>query len=158
MAIYKVINTVGKYHDSHAYQDVIHYVTNTEKVRSDGVLGGAVLPENATVAMEAVAFAYHKDKGVHLRHSVLSFEPDEGVSAEDAKAIAKESIKFYDDDFQILAAVHEDRDHVHIHYVMNTVSYRDGSKYHGEKRDYYNFLKHMNKIVQPYRTYVKLKK
>lgn len=158
MAIYRVINSAGKYHDSHSCRDVIRYATSPEKTKPNGIFGGAVLPENTADAMEGVARVYRKDSGVHLRHSVLSFAPEEGVSVADAKAIAKEAIKYYRSDYQIIAAVHEDTDHPHIHFVMNTVSYRDGAKYHGEKKDYYAFQQYMNEIVRPYGTHVELKK
>ena len=158
MAIYKVINREGKFHDGKSYRDAINYVTSPDKTQPDGIIGGAVPPKIAVEAMEGVARAYRKEKGVHLRHSVLSFSQDEGVSVSDAKKIAKEVIKHYEDDYQIIAAVHEDCDHPHIHFVMNAVSYRNGSKYHGEKKDYYDFLKHMKNVVRPYGTYVKLEK
>ena len=158
MAIYRIINSAGKYHDSHSHSDVIRYAASPEKTKPDGIFGGAVPPEIAAAAMEGVARAYHKDSGVHLRHSVLSFSPTERVSAEDTKAIAKKAIKFYETDYQIIAAVHEDTDHPHIHFVMNTVSYRDGSKYRGKKKDYYAFHRYMNKLVRPYGTHVELEK
>jgi len=158
MAIYKVINHAGKYWDNHSCRDVLDYATSSERIQPYGIFGGAVLPEIAADAMEGVARAYRKDSGVHLRHSVLSFAPDEGVSVEDAKDIARETIKYYKNDYQIVAAVHADTDYPHIHFVMNTVSYRDGAKYHGEKKDYYAFQQYMNEIVRPYGTHVELKK
>ena len=158
MAIYRVINSAGKYHDSSSYQDVIRYAASPEKTKPDGIFGGAVLPEIAADAMEGVTRAYHKDSGVRLRHSVLSFSPTENVSIEDTKAIAREAIKYYENDYQIIAVVHEDTDHPHIHFVMNTVSYQDGSKYRGKKKDYYAFHRYMNKLVRPYGTHVELQK
>ena len=37
--------------------------------------------------------------------------------------------------FQTLIAVHQDRDHVHVHLVTNTVSYEDGRKLHNTRKD-----------------------
>ena len=158
MAIYRVINSAGKYHDSHSYWDVIRYAASPEKTKPDGIFGGAVLPEIAADAMEGVARAYHKSSGIHLRHSVLSFSPTEKVSIADAKAIAREAIKYYEDDYQIIAAVHEDTDRPHVHFVMSTVSYRDGSKYRGEKNDYHAFHRYLNDLVRPYGAHVELEK
>ena len=100
--------------------------------------------------MEAVTRIYHRENGTHLRHSVLSFTPDECVTARQVKDIAQQVLTYYQDDYQILAAVHEDKDHLHIHFVMNCVNYRDGSKYRGKKKDYYGFLKHVNGVLHPY--------
>lgn len=108
--------------------------------------------------MEDVVQAFHKEKGLKLRHSVLSFAPEEPVTARQVKEIAGECIRYYEDDYQILAAVHENRDHLHIHFVMNTTSYRNGRKYRGDKADYYGFLSYMKRVVKPYGSYVKLEK
>lgn len=158
MATYKVIHGPKKYHDMKSFYDVIQYITSPGKTDPDGVIGGAVSPETAVEDMENIVRAFHKEKGVKLRHSVLSFSPEEPVTARQVKEIAGECIRYYECDYQILAAVHEDRDHLHIHFVMNTTSYRDGHKYRGDKADYYGFLSHMNRVARPYGSYVKLEK
>jgi len=156
VAVYKVINQAGKYQDDRAIQDVVHYAMS--KAYEDGVFGGAVLPEIAIPSMEGVTRAYHKEKGTRLRHSVLSFAPDEKLTPSRVRDVARQAILHYENDYQIIAAVHEDRDHLHVHFIMNTVSYRDGSKYGGHKKDYYDFLKRLNGIVHEYGTHVELEK
>lgn len=158
MATYKVIHGPKKYHDMKSFHDVIHYITAPSKTGPDGVIRGAVSPETAVEEMETVVKSFHKEKGVKLRHSVLSFSPEEPVNACQVKEIARECIHYYEEEYQILAAVHEDRDHLHVHFVMNTTSYRDGHKYHGDKADYYGFLSHMNRVTKSYGSYVKLEK
>lgn len=138
--------------------DVIQYITSPGKPCPDGVIDGAVSPETAVEEMETVIQAFHKEKGVKLRHSVLSFAPKEPVTPRQVKEIARECIRYYEEDYQILAAVHEDRNHLHVHFVMNTTSYRNGHKYHGDKADYYGFLAHMNRATKSYGSYVKAEK
>lgn len=65
------------------------------------------------------------------------------------------NIEHYEDKYQIVAAVHEDREHLHIHFGMNTTSYCDGSKYHGTKKDYYDFIRYMDDLTAPYGIHVK---
>lgn len=156
MAIIKIINESGKYKDSKAIGDVIHYAVS--KADEDGVFGGAVLPDIAVVSMEAVAKVYHKEKGTRLRHSVLSFDRGEHVTALQVKDIAQQALTYYQDDYQILAAVHEDKDHLHVHFIMNSVNYRDGSKYHRGIKDYYDFRRHVNRVLRPYRLHAQLAK
>lgn len=158
MATYKVIHEPKKYHDMKSFHDVIEYITSPSKTNPDGIIGGAASPETAAAEMEDVVLAFRKEKGVKLRHSVLSFSPEEPVTARQVKKIAGECIRYYECDYQILAAVHEDRDHLHVHFVMNTTSYRNGRKYHGDKADYYGFLSHMNRVTKPYGSYVKAEK
>lgn len=155
MAIYKVVNQAGQYRDPDAIQDVISYITSGSKVSSDGIICGAVSPENAAVEMNRVIESYHKKSGPWIRHSVLSFSPEEPITPRRVKKIAKECVHYYEDDYQIIAAVHEDRDHPHIHFVMNTTSYRTGRKYRGDKADYYGFLSHMKRATAPYGIRVK---
>lgn len=158
MATYRVIHGPNKYHDLDSFKTVIEYVTLPWKVNPDGVIGGAVCPETAIEEMQDAVRTFHKGKGVKLRHSILSFAPEEPVTARQVKKIARECIRYYEDDYQILAAVHEDRDHLHIHFVMNTTNYRDGYKYRGDKADYYGFLSHMKRVVGAYGSYVKIEK
>lgn len=152
MAFYKVINKPGDYRTAQDVARGIRYITSPDKTKLDGVFGGAVLPSCAAEAMECVTNAYHNQEGVHFRHSVLSFAPNEGISIEEAKEIAQECISYYADSYQIIAAVHEDTPHPHIHFGMNTTSYVDGSKYMGTKQDFYRFQTHINGVLAPYGT------
>ena len=61
----------------------------------------------------------------------------------------------YADSYQIIAAVHEDKPHPHIHFGMNTTSYVDGSKYKGDKKDLYDFEDHIDRVLHPYGTHLK---
>lgn len=155
MATYKVIHQPGKFRDEGCYQAVIDYLRKPHKISEGGIIGSSVVPCIAPTAMKVVTEAYHKEDGLKLRHSVLSFAEEDHITLKQVRKIAREAMEYYADDYQILAAVHEDRDHLHIHFVMNTTSYVDGSKYHGTKADYYGYLKHLNQVVRPYGIEVK---
>lgn len=150
MAAYKVRHEPGMFNSVADVNNLINYTTSSAKVQEDGLFGGAVLVENAAEAMNCVTDAYHKKAGPRARHSILSFSPGDPLTPRQAKEIAKKCVEYYEDKYQILSAVHEDCDHLHIHFVMNTTSYVDGAKYHGTKADYYGFLNHMNKVLRPY--------
>lgn len=146
-----------KYHDDEALADVIGYVLRKDKTSNELVGGIAVDPWHAEEQFRIVAQAYGKDFGVRLRHMVLSFSPEEGIDAHDAKNIASQVAAYYGYDYQILWAVHLDGKTVHIHMVMNMVSYRTGVKYDGSKADYYSFQAHINAVLVPYGLYVMAK-
>lgn len=148
MAVYTIVNAAGKYRDDDAIHDLLEYVTS--KAHKENILGGAVLPEIAELSMKGLARSYHKDEGVRLRHSILSFDPGDSLTPHQVKDIAQQAIAYYQDDYQILAAIHDDQDHLHVHLVMNSVNYRDGSKYRGTKDDLYGFCGHINKVLNPY--------
>lgn len=103
--------------------------------------------ERAAQEMEAVAKAFGKNKGKRVRHSELSFSAEEGISAEQADLYAREIVLHYAPEYQIVYAVHDDTENTHIHFVMNQISYVDGHRYQGKKKDYYDFMRHIGSVT-----------
>ncbi len=143
-----------KYKDDDAIGDVVNYVCNAEK--TDGCIGGwAVDPYHAAYEMELLAKLFHNDRGVRLRHWVITFSDSELCeleyrfrrSAMDAlHCLGAYFSAFYKERYQILYAVHGG-EQPHIHFVMNTVSYVDGKKFSGNKADYYQYEKYAKGIA-----------
>lgn len=152
MATFKVIGLKqdGKYMDDNARNDVIKYVTRADKTPHHYVGGMAVNVDNAVDEMTVLATAYHKDDGLRLRHSVIGFEKDKGITPEDANEIARRAVEYFGEKYQTIYAVHEDAGHIHAHIVMNSVSYIDGRKCYGTKKEYYDFIEYMKDVVRPY--------
>lgn len=160
MPVFKVItqardtgNTTGlagKYHDMAAIETVITYVLNPAKTDARYVGGCAINPRMAAQQFSQIAEAYGKNTGIHLRHMVLSFQESEPLTAEQAFYIAHQIAQYYGDAYQILFALHLDHANYHVHFVMNTVSYRTGAKYAGDKRDYYRFIQYMERVLAQY--------
>jgi len=150
MAVYKVagIGEKKKFSDPSSYTDAINYIFF--KDQKAAFVGGANIssPENAAKEMQAVAASFNKDKGRRVRHSILSFDKHENISIEQANAFAKDIIQHYAPEYQIAYAVHDNTDEVHLHLVMNQISFVDGHRYRGKKRDYYDFKRHMSKVTQ----------
>lgn len=113
-------------------------------------------PQFAKEQFEIVATTYDKTFGTRLRHMILSFGSSEQITLHEAKGIAYRAALYYGYEYQIIWAVHRDAEHIHIHMVMNTVSYRTGKKYDGSKADYYGFKEYLNSILVPYGLYVML--
>lgn len=75
---------------------------------------------------------YEKTGGRMYYHVVQSFSPEEQLTAETAHEIAlKLAEKF--SGFEVLVCTHTDRDHLHSHLIINSVSAEDGQKYHSDK-------------------------
>lgn len=146
MANYKVVG-VGehqKYFDESSYHDVICYILN-HAVYGGGA--GVVSLETAPDEMLSAAIRFGKNSGKRLRHSVLSFSNMEAVSPEMADTFAQEIIQHYALEYQIVYAVHTNQENLHIHFVMNQISYVDGHRYRGQKQDYHAFEKHMRQVT-----------
>lgn len=166
MAVFKVIHSKNtkqnpytfapKYHDENSLYDVIDYCCNPSKARNGYIGGFGIGAFDIAEQMDGLAKAYGKAEGIRLRHMVLAFEPEEKITPEYAFQIAYQVAWYYGREYQIMFAVHQDRPHLHIHFVMNMVSFIDGRKYGGKKADYYAFIRHIYITLETYGISVKL--
>ncbi|MDD5880931.1 relaxase/mobilization nuclease domain-containing protein [Stecheria intestinalis] len=139
MAINKVINKSTKSHG--AMKNVIQYVLQEKKI-IDGYADiiGPYEPDRITYDDVYQAFLmekkiWKKDSGRMYAHNIISFHRDEKVTPEECMEIGRRFCDQFFSGHQSLIAVHQDRDHLHIHIVTNTVSYIDGRKLHQSKAD-----------------------
>lgn len=151
----EVINAqVGcrKYHDGSALDTVIAYCLQDCKVPSKLVGSYGVNINQAAFEMHRLAQAFGKDNGLRLRHMILSFS-DQELKAMRSRApeyvyrIADYAARYYGGEYQIIYAVHEDTGRLHAHLVMNTVNYKTGLKYRGDKKDYYVFQNYLGSFL-----------
>lgn len=92
--------------------------------------GGAnINPANAEEEFRAVKIAYRKVEGRIARHFVVSLGSDNLFLPPEANDLAAKICQYYADRYQIVYAVHEDTKNLHIHFVMNTVSFADGKMF-----------------------------
>ncbi len=80
---------------------------------------------------------HNKTSGRQYAHFVQSFHPNDNVTPQIALEISQEFIKRNDkfNDFQVVSAVHTNEKHMHIHYVVNSVSTEQGSKWQCSPKD-----------------------
>lgn len=149
MAVFKVvgIGELDKYKDGMALEKVISYCGQDFKTPGKYIGGFAVNPQQAALEMEILSKTFYKDSGLRLRHVVLSFNRREVSNLSTAFYSAQKIAGFYKERFQIVFFVHKDRTELHIQFVMNTVSYVDGMKYSGTKKEYYNFLNYISNVL-----------
>lgn len=80
--------------------------------------------------------AFHKTDGILAYHAYQSFVPGE-VDAETAHQIGIELAQaMWGDRFEVLVSTHLDKKHYHNHFVINSVSFKDGLKYYDNKENY----------------------
>ena len=139
MAINKVINKSTKSHG--AMKNVIQYVLQEKKViEGYADIIGPYEPDRITYDDVYQAFLeekriWKKDSGRMYSHNIISFHRDEKVTPEECMEVGRRFCDQFFSGHQSLIAVHQDRDHLHIHIVTNTVSYVDGRKLHQSKAD-----------------------
>ena len=78
---------------------------------------------------------WDKDTGRMYAHNIISWHKDEQITPDQALEFGKQFAETWFSGFQILVAVHKDKDHIHCHLVTNSVSYEDGRKLHNTKKD-----------------------
>ena len=151
MAINKVITSHAGTRG--AMRNCIEYVLKETKTK-DGLCAVTGPFEYDEINWDTVNKSFNDEKrrwnkmgGRDYLHSIISFSPDEEITHEQALQFGieiAENESFYKN-FQTLVAVHQDRNHVHVHLVSNTVSFIDGHKEHHTKKDLLKLMENTNK-------------
>ena len=152
MATFTIVGTgeENKYCDDNALRDVINYITRGYQL-PDNMIGAYGVTKNyAALEMELVSRAYLKYSNCRLRHWVVSFSEEDNITLEEVWQIADKSAAFYKSRYQIIYAIHTDTDNIHVHFVMNRISYRDGKVYAGKYSDFYDYKNHLAKLCGRY--------
>ncbi|MCD7744804.1 MAG: relaxase/mobilization nuclease domain-containing protein [Lachnospiraceae bacterium] len=128
----------------------IDYVTKKEKTDQKLVSGLHCVPETAKIEMQTTKKVWGKTKGRTYKHFVQSFAPEEEITPEQAHQIACEFAESLEQwkGFEVLIATHKDREHVHTHFIVNSVSYMDGHKLQQSRSDLKNMKACSDDICQ----------
>jgi len=79
---------------------------------------------------------YHKEDGILAYHGYQSFAKGE-ADAETAHQIGIELANaLWGERFEVLVSTHLDKEHYHNHFVVNSVSFKDGLRYYDNKATY----------------------
>ena len=118
-------------------RDVMDYATQDYKTEEQRYVSGVnCAPEIARDQMMMVKRQFGKEGGIIAFHGYQSFAPGE-VTSEQAHEIGVElAQRLWGDKFQVVVATHLDREHIHNHFVLNSVSFVDGKKYNDCKSTY----------------------
>uniref|UniRef100_UPI004027777B relaxase/mobilization nuclease domain-containing protein n=1 Tax=Lachnospira sp. TaxID=2049031 RepID=UPI004027777B len=144
MAITKILNiqeSNGRNPASHL-KNALEYIQNPDKTE-ECVLVGSIncLPDTAFEQMEETKNIFHKTGKRQGYHVIISFSPEEKVTAEQAMYVLEHFAKdVLGDDYEAVYAVHTDREHMHGHLIWNSVSMTTGKKYNSPKGNWKNHL------------------
>lgn len=136
MAVIKVTNSKA------TLSKAINYVTKEEKTETRLISGHDCNPSTALEEMKATKEQFNKLEGRQYCHYVQSFAKTDNVNYEKAHEIGKEWAAKSFKGHEVLIATHQDKDHVHNHFIVNSVSHEDGKKFHSSKKD----LAHLKEI------------
>ena len=144
MAITKILNiqeSEGRNPASHL-KNALEYIQNPDKTEECILVGGInCLPDTAFEQMEETKNIFHKTGKRQGCHVIISFSPEEKVTAEQAMYVLEHFAKdVLGDDYEAMYAVHTDREHMHGHLIWNSVSMTTGKKYNSPKGNWKNHL------------------
>ena len=144
MAITKILNIMeseGRNPASHL-KNALEYIQNPDKTEECVLVGGInCLPDTAFEQMEETKNIFHKTGKRQGYHVIISFSPEEKVTAEQAMYVLEHFAKdVLGDDYEVVYAVHTDREHMHGHLIWNSVSMTTGKKYNSPKSNWKNHL------------------
>ena len=144
MAITKILNiqeSDGRNPASHL-KNALEYIQNPDKTEESLLVGGInCLPDTAFEQMEETKNIFHKTGKRQEYHVIISFSPEEKVTAEQAMYVLEHFAKdVLSDDYEAVYAVHTDREHMHGHLIWNSVSMTTGKKYNSPKGNWKNYL------------------
>lgn len=143
MAIIKAVNSRA------SISNAIRYITKKEKTEYKLIGGYNCRGNNALSEMKATKKFWNKTGGRQYKHFVQSFSPDEKISLDEAYDIAYELIESWNKfkGYEVCFAVHKDREHIHTHMIVNSVSFESGKKFCYSKKELQDFKDLSDKIL-----------
>ena len=132
---------------------ILAYCKQDKKTLYDGrklVSGVNCVAESAFNEMMNTKIQYRKTDGRMYYHLFQSFHPDEPITPETAHEIA---LKFAQEQFkgyEVLVATHIDREHIHSHFILNSVSAETGLKYHPDKNEIQRLRDYSDNLCRKY--------
>ena len=156
MAITKILNIGGSKEGvrSQHLRHALVYITNPEKTQDNTLVGSVnCLPDaiSAYGQMVDTKKYFGKELGRQGYHIIISFEKGE-TSPETAFAIGEKFVQeFLQENYEAVYAVHDDKEHCHVHIVYNNVHMETGYKFQYKKGDWKNIMQPItNRLCKEY--------
>ncbi len=134
---------------------VLRYTTQDAKTvhgEQKFVTGVNCTPTCAATEFQNTKRLFHKTDGRQYYHFIQSFAVGEDISPATAHEIAlrlgSESEKLRG--FEMVISTHCDRNHIHSHFVMNSVSAETGKKFHISQSDIEQLMQVSDKLCMEY--------
>ena len=130
---------------------LIDYVSNDEKTNNKEFVSGInCFPNIAYQEMMNTKKQFFKTDGIECFHGYQSFVSGE-VTPEIAHEIGiKLAEKLWGDKYQVIVATHTNTDNIHNHFVLNSVSFKDGKKFTNRNKDYNNMQYESDNLCKEY--------
>ena len=124
---------------------IINYVTQDKKTKANLITGKDCLAESSLEEMLYTKNLYHKNNGRQYIHIIQSFDPKDNLSAEQVHNTGIKLANTFKG-FQVLVVTHIDKNHLHNHLIVNSVSFENGYKIQISKKDLQDLKDYSDKL------------
>ena len=118
-------------------RNVLEYTQEDYKTEKQFYVSGINCDsDTACQQMSRTKLQFQKTDGILAFHGYQAFAPGE-ATPETAHAIGVKLAKeLWGDRFEVVVSTHLDKNHLHNHFVLNSVSFMDGKRYYDNKATY----------------------
>ncbi len=146
MSILKHVSGSNK--DPDYKNTLIDYLTENHKTADGQYVDTYGCSKTAPLRdMNTVCKVHHKTNGKQAEHFVLSVTPDKKENTNASYMEIGRRISSYFDGFQSVFALHTDTSTRHLHFLINSVSYKDGRKFSQGPTELNNFKTYCNHVL-----------
>ena len=137
--------------DFQGLQNVLTYTQQDTKTEKQFYVTGINCdPDTACKQMGRTKLQFQKTGGILAFHGYQAFSPGE-ATPETAHAIGvKLAQELWGDRFEVVVSTHLDKQHLHNHFVLNSVSFKDGKRYYDNKATYALMRKASDRLCREY--------
>ena len=154
MAIIRFINAKNK--SRQGLRKVINYVQLPSKTREELITTIGCSPKTAFEEFSFTKNFFNKNYGRQFIHFTQSFSPGDPITPEQAHEIGQKLIERHKqfEGFQIVMTTHTDKNHLHNHFVINTVNRDTGKKWQQSPYDLAEMKDLSDEIAAEYGAYI----
>lgn len=140
--------------DYQALRDVLAYAKDEDKTEQEFFCEGINCnPRLARSQFIRVKREFNKTGGIQAYHGYLSFK-EQDITPEAAQLIGMEfASEVWGKDFQVVVTTHLNTKHLHCHFVINSISFKDGHRCHDET-SWFRFHNVADRICEKYGLHV----
>ena len=126
--------------DYQALRDVVAYAKDGEKTERELFCEGIHCnPQTAREQFVTVKEQFDKTNGIQAYHGYLSFKETD-ITPELAQQVGMAfAERMWGDRFQVLVTTHLNTEHLHCHFVVNSVSFKDGKRLQNKEKAWWYF-------------------
>lgn len=124
------------------------YLIQEEKTEEKLISGINCTCENLEREFKLTKELYDKKDGVQYHHIIQSFSPEDNIRVEKAHILGQKLAEECFKSFEVFLVTHKDKEHIHNHLVVNSVSLETGLKYNASNKSLWDIKRESNKICE----------